>query len=136
MKSLSIWPLLAAAGAVCAASAAMRPGMWETTMSGEMTGGQPVVSRACVSQKQIDESRGLPKMDGEGMRCEQLDVKASGNSVTWRLRCTGEVPVEGTGQMTSTGESYSGRIDLTARVQGQTMRMNQTITGRRVGDCR
>jgi hypothetical protein len=37
--------------------------------------------------------------------------------------------------MTSTGESYSGRIDLTARVQGQTMRMNQTITGRRVGDC-
>jgi len=37
--------------------------------------------------------------------------------------------------MTASADSYSGKMDMTMKMQGQTMNMNQTMSGRRIGDC-
>jgi hypothetical protein len=114
----------------------MRPGLWETTISSNMSGGKPFSTRACVTAQQLEDPKGaLPKMDGSGMKCDQLDYKTSGNTVSWKMRCTGEMPMEGSGQMTAGPDSYSGKMDMVMKMQGQTMNMSQTMAGKRIGDC-
>ena len=126
---------LAATCAVAAPPGGMRPGLWETTITSNMAGGKPISTRACVTAQQLEDPKGtLPKMDAN-MKCEQLDYKTSGSTVSWKMRCTGEVPMEGSGQMTAGPESYSGKMDMTMKMQGQSMSMSQTMAGKRVGDC-
>jgi hypothetical protein len=126
---------LAAPAVHAAPPGGMRPGLWETTITSNMGGGKPVSTRACVTAQQLEDPKGnLPKMDAK-MKCEQLDYKTSGSTVSWKMRCTGEVPMEGTGQMTASPDSYSGKMDMTMKMQGQTMSMSQTMAGKRVGDC-
>jgi hypothetical protein len=101
-----------------------------------MAGGKPFTNRSCVTAKQLEDPSGaVPKMDNAQMKCEQLDYKTSGSTVSWKMRCSGEVPMEGAGQMTSGPDSYSGKMDMTMKMQGQTMTLSQTMTGKRVGDC-
>ena len=114
----------------------MRPGLWEHTMQSNMGGGKPFSSRACISAKQLEDPMGaVPKMDNAKMKCDQLDYKVSGSTVSWKLRCTGEMAMEGSGQMTAGPDSYTGKMDMTMKMQGQAMSMNQTMSGRRLGDC-
>lgn len=74
-------------------------------------------------------------MDDAKMKCEQLDYQVSGGTVSWKLRCTGEMAMEGSGQMTASADSYTGKMDMTMKMQGQTVNMNQSMSGRRLGDC-
>ena len=128
--------LTIAAGAHAAGPGGMRPGLWETTIQSNMGGAKPFVTRACVTAKQLEDPKGaVPKMDDAKMKCEQLDYKVSGSSVSWKLRCTGEMAMQGSGQMTAGADSYSGTMDMTMKMQGQSMSMNQTMSGRRLGDC-
>ncbi|MBL8383973.1 MAG: DUF3617 family protein [Burkholderiales bacterium] len=133
---LPLTAALSCAGALAAAPGGMRPGLWETTVTSNMSGGKPVSTRACISAKQLEDPKGMvPKMEETGMKCEQLDTRVSGNTVHWKMRCTGEAPMEGSGQMTSGTDSYNGKMEMTVKMQGQTMTMSQTMSGRRVGDC-
>ena len=126
----------AAVGVHAAGPGGMRPGQWETTIQSNMGGAKPFVTRACITAKQLEDPKGaLPKMDDAKMKCEQLDYKVSGSSVSWKLRCTGELAMEGSGQMTASADSFTGKMDMTMKMQGQTMNMNQTMSGRRLGDC-
>lgn len=127
--------LFAAAPVLAAPPGGMRPGLWETTVTSSM-GGQPFTSRACVTAKQLEDPQGaVPKMPEGGMKCSQVDYKTSGSTVTWKMRCTGEMPMEGSGQMTAGPDRYNGKMDMTMKMQGQTMTMSQTMSGKRVGDC-
>ena len=125
------------AGAVHAAPpGGMRAGLWETAVTSNMTGGKPIVSRVCITPKQLEDPQGVvPKMDEGPIKCERLDVKTSGSTVSWKMRCTGEVPMEGSGQMTAGPDSWNGKMDMTMKMQGQSMTMSQTMSGKRVGDC-
>lgn len=124
------------AGAHAAGPGGMRPGLWETTIQSNMGGAKPFATRACVTAKQLEDPKGaVPKMDDANMKCEQLDYKVSGSTVSWKLRCSGEMTMEGNGQMTAGADSYTGQMDMTMKMQGQTMSMNQTMSGRRLSDC-
>lgn len=128
--------LVIAGGANAAGAGGMRPGMWETTIQSNIGGTKPLVTRACITAKQLEDPQGaVPKMDDANMQCEQLDYKVSGSTVSWKLRCTGEMAMQGSGQMTAGADSYSGKMDMAMKMQGQTMNMNQTMSGRRLGDC-
>ena len=136
-RRLLVACVLGIAGSAHAAGpGGMRPGLWETTIQSNMGGAKPFTTRACVTARQLEHPQGaLPKMDDAKMKCEQQDYKVSGSTVSWQLRCTGEMAMEGSGQMIAGTDSYSGKMDMTMKMQGQTMNMNQTMSGRRLGDC-
>jgi hypothetical protein len=63
--------------------------------------------------------------------CEMYDVKRTGNTQTYKLRCTGANAVEGSGEITYSGDSYQGKMIMHAR-QGD---MTMTMTGKKLGKC-
>ena len=129
--------VLAATAGVATSAQAMKPGLWEITtqMSGGGMPAMPAMSEAerkqmeamgikmpggaggamtmamkhCVTKEQA-EKRTPPQTDEDRRnRCEQKDVKFSGNTTTWKVECTGEQKMTGTGSITYLGEeSYKG----------------------------
>lgn len=71
-----------------------------------------------------------PVSDNE--RCEMYDMKRSGNSWSWKMRCQGDPPTTGSGDIVYEGrDRYRGTINMDAGGQKMTMKLQ----GRRVGDC-
>jgi hypothetical protein len=64
-----------------------------------------------------------------------LDSRRTGNKVSYRMSCTGDEPMEVTGETTYGTNAYEGRMKMTTTSGGQSMEMTQTYSGRRVGDC-
>lgn len=63
--------------------------------------------------------------------CEMYDVQRTGNTQTFKMRCTGANAMEGSGQITYSSDSYQGSMLFHAR-QGD---MNMTMTGKKLGRC-
>jgi len=150
-----------AAGTSLAASAyAMKPGLWEITsqmsgggmpampamsdaqrkkmesmgikMPGGPGGGMGVTVKHCVTKEQA-ESRRPPQSDEDRRQhCEQKDVKVSGNTVTWKIECTGERKMTGSGSITHQGEeSYQGESTFTMQDPKRgPMTMQQSYSGK------
>ena len=141
MKLIPAAVVVATALAVPAADAfaqsPMRPGNWETTIQFDMTGMPmqmpPMKNTRCVTQEQIDSpNRGLPSGPSKTPTdCKVSDYKASGNTITWTLACTGAQPMTGTGEMRFKGDTYEGLMKM---VMDQ-KEMGMKISGRRLGDC-
>jgi hypothetical protein len=153
--------IIIAAGAVfTGASHAMKPGLWEITsqMSGGGMPAMPAVSDAqrkqmeamgvkmpataggpmsvvvkhCVTKEQA-EKRLPPQTDEDRrQRCEQKDLKAAGNTVTWRIECSGEQKLSGTGSITYQGEeNYKGESTFNVQdARRGPMTMKQTFAGK------
>lgn len=130
--------LVVVAGLSLAATAhAMKPGLWEITtqmsgggmpampamsdaqrkqmesmgikMSGAPGGAMNVTSKHCVTKEQAANRQPPQSEEDRRQRCEQKDVKTSGNTTTWKIECTGERKMTGTGSITYQGEeSYKG----------------------------
>jgi hypothetical protein len=153
--------LVVAAGAIVSgASHAMKPGLWEITsqmsgggmpampavsdaqrkqmeamgvkMPGAAGGPMSVVLKHCVTREQADKR--LPPQTDEDRRrrCEQKDVKTSGNTVTWKIECTGEQKMSGSGSITYQGEeSYKGESTFNVQdARRGPMTMKQNFAGK------
>ncbi len=71
-----------------------------------------------------------PPKPGKDDKCTLTDVKRTGSRMTWKVKC--DDGTTGDGDMTSSGDSYSGTMNM--RTQGQEMHMK--MKGRKVGgDC-
>jgi hypothetical protein len=143
------------------AQAQMKPGLWEITsqMSGagmpampklseqerkqmesmgiKMPGGgaggpMTMAIKTCITKEQA-ERRTPPQTDEDKRhKCEQKDLKVAGNTTTWKIECTGEQKVTGTGSMTFNGaESYKGESTITTQdpKRGATT-MQQSYSGK------
>lgn len=154
--------VLLAAGSVHAQSA-MKPGLWEITsqmsgggmpaapaipeaqrkqmeamgikMPGAGGGPMTVTMKTCVTKEQAEKR--LPPQSDEDKRnrCEQKDVKTSGNTISWKMECSGERKVTGSGSMTLLSpESYKGESTITTTgPQGAPMTMKQAYSGKWLG---
>lgn len=130
--------LAIAAGSGLAATAhAMKPGQWEITtqisgagmpampamsdsqhkqmeamgikMPGAAGGAMNITVKHCVTKEQAEQRQPPQTEEDRRQRCEQKDVKVSGNTTTWKIECSGEQKMTGTGSMTYQGEeSYKG----------------------------
>lgn len=130
--------LVVVAGVSLAAIAhAMKPGLWEITtqisgggmpampamsaaerkqmesmgikMPGAPGGAMNVTSKHCVTKEQAAKRQPPQSEEDRRQRCEQKDVKTSGNTTTWKIECTGEQKMTGSGTITYQGEeSYKG----------------------------
>jgi hypothetical protein len=140
MKRVCVLCLSLVAGAVAAAPPAMKPGLWEMTLSMEMSGMPqgmqpmpPTTTRHCYRAEDIkDLRRTVPKQTN----CKMEHWKESGNTVSWRMSCSGTAMTTMTGSVTYSGDSYSGVGKATMNVGGRTVHMTQKYQARRVGDCK
>ncbi|OQY06108.1 MAG: hypothetical protein B6I22_06280 [Desulfobacteraceae bacterium 4572_123] len=63
------------------------------------------------------------------------DVIASGNTVTWIMKCTGKGgEVMGTGEITYSGNSSKGT--MTILMPQANMKMTSNLSGKRIGKCK
>jgi hypothetical protein len=111
---------------------AKEPGdLWEvqTTMSME---GMPMAMPAQTQRVCVPRSDNRPPVGDGDKDCEMYEVKRSGSTHAWKMRCAGPPPTQGSGQMTYQGrDAYQGT--MTIETQGEKMTMK--LAGRRLGDC-
>jgi hypothetical protein len=118
----------------------MQPGMWEITTKMEMSGmeGMPAMPpntmRQCI--RPADAQGGSATVPKGDPQCEVKDYKMQGNTASWRMECKGANAMSGKGTVTYGGTSYSGKTQFTTKEEGQAMTMNQTFSGKRIGDCK
>lgn len=130
-----IGPALACLSLPALAGPDVQPGMWETTVTTEMAGMPmsipPVTTRSCIRESDL-----VPQTDHPGQECELVEHDVSGNQVSWRIRCnTQGTTMTGHGEITYSGDTYTGRILMNMDQGGQSMEMTQSLEGRRVGEC-
>ena len=141
----------AAAAAVCAmcavtgpssAATAMKPGLWEVTVSNDITGmpvkQPPVTVRQCYKPEDVkDPQRMIPKQQDPNFKCDTRDYKMSGDTATWNLACKGQgMTMTGKGSMTMKGESYKGSSVMDMNAGGRAMKISTSMSGKWVGECK
>lgn len=111
--------------------AADPPGiLWETTSQMVMEGMPmqmpPQTMRMCAHKQWTK-----PPPGGDAT-CVASDYKVVGNKATWTMRCSGQMPMTGSGEMTfESADAYAGVIRATA----EGMNMTIKLTGKKVGTC-
>jgi hypothetical protein len=116
---------------VAPARAADPPGvLWETTsqmaMAGMPTQMPAQTTKVCSAKKWTKPPPGGDKS------CVTSDYKMVDNKATWTMQCSGQMPMQGTGELTFEGsDSYTGAIQ--AKSQG--MNMTIKLSGKKLGTC-
>ena len=105
---------------------------YDITVKMEMPGMAmpPMSQRMCVKKGASDQDF-IPRQDN----CRVSDTTRSGSRVTFKMTCTGNNPMTGTGDFTFLANGYNGQIRLKGKMEGQDIAMTQTIDARRVGGC-
>ena len=94
------------------APAGKEPGeLWENTvqMTGMGMAMPPQTSKACRPKTAWSE----PPMADKNHECEMLDVKSSPGKMSWSMRCKGNPPTTGTGEITFDGQdAFKGTVTM------------------------
>jgi Protein of unknown function (DUF3617) len=158
---------LAAGGALAARASApafaVKPGLWEMTMSGTHTGAPPIPAetlarmtpeqrtrfeaamRAAIARGltprlikncvTAEELRRLPHFaQKEGKACRNTVLKRTAREIEFHLQCSGRQNMSGTiDYRAPTPERVAGSVDLTTSDGVHTMRIKDRIRGRWLG---
>ena len=119
------------------AATGMQPGLWELTMTVEVSGKLETVptSRECVSQSDVDHAtKTLPRPDGA---CTLSNILRSAERATYQIACTqGALTTRGNAEILYAGDRYDGKVALTVSEKNRAgMALAMTINAKRVGDC-
>jgi hypothetical protein len=138
VKSILMLGLGVATTVTLAAQGPMRPGNWETTVKMEMAGmsmQMPEMKNTnCVTAEQLqkDPATGLPNMAQDPRSgCKVSDYKTTGNTVSWKMACPAPASSTGTGELTFSGDTFTGTMKMSSPGGEMTMKM----AGKRLGDC-
>ena len=118
-------------------SISIEPGMWEmtSTMTTPMFP-QPRVEtvKECMTEEKISPKDLLDAEDtGE---CQITESNVSGNSMTWAMQCNNPGgTMTGSGNFTSKGDSASGSMNMNMNFEGQSISMEMSWEGKRIGSC-
>lgn len=123
-------------GLVCSTSALAvgSDELWAVTSTMEMPG-MPMAmpgqtSNVCLKKgNEKDPNNAIPKNSDQD--CKLSDVKIAGNKTTWKMKCEGEKPMEGEGEMTRGDGTYSGKTVFHMKRRDMTM----VYEGKRIGKC-
>jgi len=117
--------------ALSPALAADPPGvLWETTSQVAMAG-MPM-QMPSQTQKVCAAKTWTKPPPGGDKSCVASDYKMVGSKATWKMQCSGQMPMQGTGEMNFEGsDAYTGTIQATAQGMNMTIR----LAGRKVGTC-
>lgn len=139
MRTLPVAVCFLALAPAASMAETMQPGLWEIHVNMTMPGMENMpampeqVVKKCLQGKDIESGVTAPAQ-GE---CKVNGYKVEGNTASWEVDCTGDMPMQGKGQMTSSATAYEGTIDMVmGDEEGGGMTMHQTMSGKRVGDCK
>jgi hypothetical protein len=124
-------------GIATADGLAIDAGKWEMTSTMTMTmmpTPQTNTVTECIKENELNpETINM----GEENPCDISDVENDGNSISWSINCPTEGGMVMTGQweMTSKGDSISGKGSMATEINGQTMGFDMTWDGKRIGSC-
>jgi hypothetical protein len=113
------------------AHAADPPGvLWETTSQMAMAG---MPTQMPVQTQKVCSAKNWTKPPPGGDKsCVTSDYRMVGNKATWKMQCSGQMPMQGTGELTFQGtDAYTGAIQATS----QGMSMTIKLAGKKVGTC-
>lgn len=110
----------------------MKEGLWEITMSMEMTEMPmkmpPQTYTHCTTKKDM-----VPQKEEPGQECKTFKHDVKGDTVTWVVECKTE---EGTalsnGRVTYKGETFEGVI----KMKHAGMEITQNLKGKWIGKCK
>ena len=114
-----------------------RSGQWEITAKSEMEG-MPVSMPAqkvsiCIDKANTESGR--PPIIAD-KSCSFSDYKASQGEASWKMHCTGQMEMTGTGHIKFTDNEYSGSSEMVMDAgEGSSMKMKQVFSAKRLGDC-
>jgi hypothetical protein len=114
----------------------INPGLWEITAEIEMSGvpgmegmtPPPQTYTQCLTEEDL-----VPRDEAASQDCEITDVEEDGDTVSWRISCSGEGRMEGSGWVTYTGDSMEGETEASMPDAG--MQVTTRMSGYRIGDC-
>jgi len=112
----------------------LKEGKWEVTTKMEMPG-MPMQLPAftytqCITKTDLVPENKQPQQQNEN--CDAVDVKTSGNTVTWSTKCKGDNgETKGTGSITYKGDSFTGNMKVNQGGMEITTKMN----GKYIGPC-
>jgi hypothetical protein len=118
----------------------IKDGLWEITMKVEMKGTPVAVNipeqkiTQCITKKDA-----IPQKAETTQECKMVSAKIDGDTVTWVMECNAQegTKTQSEGKVTYKGDTFDGLTNVTVTPPGQnTMKMTQTMSGRRIGDCK
>jgi hypothetical protein len=94
----------------------------------------PVHYSQCITKKDL-----VPSKKEKNENCTKVSEKASGNTVTWVLKCNepNGMKIESSGSITYSSTASDAIIhSVLTDAQGGKIKATETIKGRRVGPCK
>lgn len=134
-KSALLIIVLLAMASICFAGPSFKEGKWEITTKMTMPGMPmempPFTHTQCMTREDFVPENTQPQQGGGN--CEPVNVKTSGNTVTWSMKCKNEdgSVVTGNGTMTYKNDSFSGSMKMNQNGMAMTLKM----TGKYIGKC-
>jgi Protein of unknown function (DUF3617) len=140
MRNLLI-PLISAALAIPLAANAqsqMTPGLYEYTIKMTIPGGPgempPQTTQRCLAAKDLEGSKPYEMPAGPGSDCQIKDMKESGGKFSYTMACTKPQKLNGTVQGAMTPTTMS--MNMTMTMEGMPGPINQSISAKRISDCK
>jgi hypothetical protein len=127
--------------ALSASAQEIKPGLWQydvqMSMPGLPAGAQKQSFQRCITPKEVQDKSAFMRSD-PGSQCSMSDFRQEAARFSYTVSCKGQPAMTGKVSGTSTPESMSVNMDMTlnpAPAPGMGS-MKQTMSARRVGDCR
>jgi Protein of unknown function (DUF3617) len=108
--------------------------LWETTVKMEMPGmpmSMPAQTHRMCLSKQAGDDKFIPRQEN----CKVTDTRRTGNTQHFKMVCSGKNAMTAEGDLTLAGTGYSGKMRMSGKMEGQSMEMSQTFSGKKLGDC-
>jgi hypothetical protein len=118
-----------------------RSGLWEiTSVSSSSRMPQPITAKVtrCITERDAQNACGLNQLSGGRNRnCHIADMQIADGRANWIMTCDSpSFNGQGTGHTTFTADSYEGKFDMQASMQGVPMQMNTIFKAKRLGNCK
>ena len=91
-------------------------------------------TKRCLSAKDVDGNKALEMPPDATSDCQMKDLAQSGGQFSYKLTCTKPQKIDGAVKGSTTPTSIA--MDMTMTMEGMPGSITQTITARRLGDCK
>lgn len=139
MNKLVLTLVLASLASVSFAQQPMQPGRWEMSSAMKMQGMQMPGQKwnHCFTAQDIADNK-QHKMDDGRSKCSVSDMKTSGDgSYSYSFSCSSpEGSMAGMARGNSSPTSFNTEIRMRMKPDQGMGELTQTISGRRIGDCK
>jgi Protein of unknown function (DUF3617) len=118
----------------------LQPGLWEVTSKtarGGVVKVRPTKTR-CITPEQVKEfvDRATYEKTSTDQSCKSADLKQAGDKMSWRIQCTGKLPMETNASYTFDSlQHYTALFSTTVTIMGQSASSTLTVEGRRIDEC-